>query len=195
MPTRQQLLHIIQGCITANRLHQKEFYKLYYGYAMSISMRYCHAEEEAADIVNDSFLKIFKTLISFSPRYENYEASLMGWMKSIIIHTSIDYYRKGLKAHLLQEIQEDHFEITDSSETTIDSLSYKEIFTLIQKLSGGYRIVFNMFVIDGFKHEEIARQLNISVGTSKSNLAKARVNIQKMLKVENPKIYEERRAI
>lgn len=158
-------------------------------------MRYCDYPDEVVEIVNDSFLKIFKTIASFNPRYENYEASLIGWMKSIIIHTAIDYFRKSRKNYVIDEIEEMHFEIYDSCETSIDRMSYKEIFELVQKLSPVYRTVFNLYVIDGFKHEEIANQLNISVGTSKSNLAKARVNIQKMLKALNPKLYEQRRAI
>ncbi|MEP6712245.1 MAG: sigma-70 family RNA polymerase sigma factor [Ferruginibacter sp.] len=195
MPIGQQLLHIVHGCVKANRQSQKEFYKFYYGFAKSICMRYCDYPDEVVEIVNDSFLKIFKTIASFNPRYENYEASLIGWMKSIIIHTAIDYFRKSRKNYVIDEIEEMHFEIYDSCETSIDRMSYKEIFELVQKLSPVYRTVFNLYVIDGFKHEEIANQLNISVGTSKSNLAKARVNIQKMLKALNPKLYEQRRAI
>lgn len=158
-------------------------------------MRYCNAHDDALEIVNDGFLKIFKTLGGFNPRYENYEASLMGWVKSIMIHTAIDNFRKNRKNYLLNEIEESHLEITDSSETSIDRMSFKEIFALVQKLSRMYRTVFNLYVIDGFKHEEIAKQLNISVGTSKSNLAKARMNIQKMIKEANLKLYEQRRAI
>ncbi len=195
MPSGQQLLHIVHGCVKTNRQSQKEFYKIYYGFAMSICMRYCNAHDDALEIVNDGFLKIFKTLGGFNPRYENYEASLMGWVKSIMIHTAIDNFRKNRKNYLLNEIEESHLEITDSSETSIDRMSFKEIFALVQKLSRMYRTVFNLYVIDGFKHEEIAKQLNISVGTSKSNLAKARMNIQKMIKEANHNLYEQRRAI
>lgn len=195
MPERQQLKHIIQGCVKANRQSQKEFYQLYYGFAMGISMRYCNTHDDAMEVVNDGFLKIFRTLPQFEPRHENYEASLMGWMKSIIINTAIDHFRKNKNNYLTGDIQEEHLEMTDAIASAVDRMSYKEIMVLVQQLSPGYRAVFNLYVIDGFKHEEIAKQLNISVGTSKSNLAKARVNIQKMLKEANLKYYEQQKAV
>lgn len=162
---------------------------------MGISMRYCNTHDDAMEVVNDGFLKIFRTLPQFEPRHENYEASLMGWMKSIIINTAIDHFRKNKNNYLTGDIQEEHLEMTDAIASAVDRMSYKEIMVLVQQLSPGYRAVFNLYVIDGFKHEEIAKQLNISVGTSKSNLAKARVNIQKMLKEANLKYYEQQKAV
>jgi RNA polymerase sigma factor (sigma-70 family) len=195
LPSRQQLIDIINGCVKAKRESQKELYKLYYGFAIGICMRYCHNQDDAIEIVNDGYLKIFKTIESFSPRHENVEASVMGWVKKIMIYTAIDHYRKNLKNNLIDEISDVHFGLSDFSETSIDMMSYKEIIELVQQLSPTYRTVFNLYVIDGFKHEEIAKQLNISIGTSKSNLAKARVNIQKMLKTTNINLYEQRKAI
>ncbi len=194
MPDRQQLKNIVQGCNTANRQSQKAFYQLYYGFAMGICMRYCTTHDDAMEVVNDSFLKIFRTLPRFEPRHENFEASLMGWMKSIVINTAIDHLRKNKNNYLVGEIEDEHFEMTDAVATAIDGMSHKEIMEMVQKLSPGYRAVFNLYVIDGYKHEEIAQQLNISVGTSKSNLAKARSNIQKMLKEANVKLYERQKT-
>lgn len=195
MPSRQQLIDIINGCVKAKRESQKELYKLYYGFAIGICMRYCHNQDDAIEIVNDGYLKIFKTINGFSPRHENVEASVMGWVKKIMIYTAIDHYRKNLKNNLIDEINDVHFGLLDFSETSIDMMSYKEIIELVQQLSPTYRTVFSLYVIDGYKHEEIAKQLNISVGTSKSNLAKARINIQKMLKTTNKNLYEQRKAI
>lgn len=195
MPDRQQLKNIIQGCVIASRQSQKEFYQLYYGFAMGICMRYCNTHDDAMEVVNDAFIKIFRTLPQFEPRHDNFEASLMGWMKSIIINTSIDHFRKNKNNYLTGDIKEEHQEMTDVDASAIDRMSYKEIMEMVQKLSPGYRTVFNLHVIDGFKHEEIAEQLNISVGTSKSNLAKARINIQKMLKEANLKFYEQQKAV
>lgn len=195
MPERQQLKNIIQGCVTANRQSQKEFYQLYYGFAMGICMRYCNTHDDAMEVVNDGFFKIFRTLPQFEPRHENFEASLMGWMKSIIINTAIDHFRKNKNNYLVGDIKEEHHNMSDADASAVDRMSYKEIMELVQKLSPGYRTVFNLHVIDGFKHEEIAEQLNISVGTSKSNLAKARINIQKMLKEANLKFYEQQKAV
>ena len=195
MPQRQHLLHIIHGCANTNRECQKELYQLYYSFCVGICVRYCHNPDDAIEVTNDGFLKVFKTIHNFSPKYENIEASLMGWIKSIMIFTAIDNFRKNNRYNHQLDIEELHYNIKDSDETSIDRMSYKEIIELVQKLSPVYRTVFNLYIIDGFKHEEIATQLNITVGTSKSNLAKARINIQKMLKATNIKLYEQRRAI
>ena len=119
----------------------------------------------------------------------------MGWIKSIMIFTAIDNFRKNNRYNQQQDIEETYHNIKDNDETSLDRMSYKEIIELVQKLSPVYRTVFNLYVIDGFKHEEIAGRLNITIGTSKSNLAKARLNIQKMLKATNVKLYEQRKAI
>ena len=195
MSSTNTLEHIIQGCIKANRDSQKQLYKLYYGLAMSICMRYSTHYTEAEEIVNDGFLKIFKKIDAFEPSYQSYEASFVGWIKKIFIHTAIDNYRKNNKSYTIPILDDSHLEISENSASPIDNMSYKEIIELVQKLSPTYRTVFNLFVLDGYKHEEISKQLNISVGTSKSNLAKARINIQKMLKQTNVKLYEQRRAI
>jgi len=195
LPVNEQLIHIINGCINTSRESQKEFYKLYYGFSMSVCMRYCDTYDDAMEVVNDGFLKIFKSISSFNPRNNNYEASLMAWMKSIMVHTAIDHYRKRKHDYLINDIEETHYEMSDNAESAIDAMTYKEIMAILQKLSPVYRTVFNLYVIDGYKHEEIAEQLNISVGTSKSNLSKARANIQKMLKESNLKLYEQRRAV
>lgn len=161
---------------------------------MGICMRYCSQTEDAVEIVNDGFLKIFKSLPSFKPRYENLEPSLMAWIKKIMIHTAVDRFRADRKNQFTSEITDDDAGNIDNRESSIDSLSYKEIITIVQRLSPVYRTVFNLYIIDGFSHEEIAKQLNISVGTSKSNLSKAKTNIQKMLAEVNIKHYE-RRAV
>jgi RNA polymerase sigma-70 factor (ECF subfamily) len=195
LPVNEQLINIVNGCINASRESQKEFYKLYYGFSMSICLRYCDSYDDAMEVVNDGFLKVFKSIGTFNLRNNNYEASLMGWMKSIMVHTAIDHYRKRKNAYLISDIEETHYQMPDVSETAVDMITYKEIMAILQKLSPVYRTVFNLYVIDGFKHEEIAAQLKISVGTSKSNLSKARANIQKMLKESNFKLYEQRKAV
>jgi RNA polymerase sigma factor (sigma-70 family) len=195
LPTGLQLIEIINGCAKAKRESQKELYKLYYGFAMGICMRYCHCQDDAIEIVNDGYIKVFKTIDSFSPKYENIEASLMGWIKRIMVFTAIDHYRKNSKNLLVDQVDETHFHVEDTSEDVIDTMAYHEIIALVQQLSPAYRTVFNLYVIDGYKHEEIAAYLNITVGTSKSNLAKAKINIQNMLITANKKLYEQRRAI
>lgn len=148
---------------------------------MSICMRYAQNDDDAMEIANDGFLKIFKELSSFVARYEDVEASLKGWMKKIMVNTAIDHFRKNQKYSTNVSLDDNMFHIADHTENSIDKLSYDEIYKVVQQLSPVYRAVFNLYVIDGFKHEEIARHLKISVGTSKSNLAKAKLNIQKMI--------------
>ena len=194
MPHRLELINIIEGCMRAKRDSQKLFYQKFYGFAMGICMRYCSQTEDAVEIVNDGFLKIFKSLPSFKPRYENLEPSLMAWIKKIMVHTAVDRFRADRKNQFTSEITDDDPGSIDYRESSIDTLSYKEIIAIVQRLSPVYRTVFNLYIIDGFTHEEIAKQLNISVGTSKSNLSKAKTNIQKMLAEVNIKHYE-RRAV
>ena len=194
MLTSQELKNIIKGCIELRRESQKTFYTYFFGYAMSICMRYAHTDDDAMEITNDGFLKTFKELSVFVARYEDVEASLKGWMKRIMINTAIDHFRKNQK-HSLNVSMDDHvFHIAESGETSIDKMSYEEIYKIVQQLSPVYRTVFHLYVIDGFKHEEIARHLNISVGTSKSNLAKATINIKKMI-LETRKNQYGQRAI
>jgi RNA polymerase sigma factor (sigma-70 family) len=183
---------IVRGCVDARRESQKEFYQLFYGFAIGICMRYCNNNDDAMEVVNDGFIKIFRELHRFNPRYDNYEASLKGWMRSIIVNTAIDHFRKNNKAHLTNSTEEKSIEITETEQSAIDKMSYKEIVALVQRLSPVYRTVFSLFVIEGYKHEEIAERLNISTGTSKSNLAKARANIQKMLQEFSTNYYEQK---
>ncbi|MFT3680336.1 MAG: sigma-70 family RNA polymerase sigma factor [Ferruginibacter sp.] len=183
---------IVKGCVDAKRESQKEFYKLFYGFAMGICSRYCNSNDDAMEVVNDGFVKIFRELHHFSPRYDNYEASLKGWMRSILVNTAIDHFRKHNKNYYTADINETTVEITETEQSAIDKMSYKEIAGMIQKLSPVYRTVFNLFVMEGYKHEEIASLLNISTGTSKSNLAKARANIRKMLEEYSMNYYEQK---
>src|SRR5207249_8406711 len=138
---------------------QKKFYTYFYGYAMSICMRYAHTNDDAMEIANDGFLKIFKELTSFVSRYEDVEASLKGWMKKIMINTAIDHFRKNHKHQMNASMEDNSSHLGDNGESSIDKMSYEEIFQIVQQLSPVYRTVFNLYVIDGFKHEEIARYL------------------------------------
>ncbi len=162
---------IIQACRTGNRAAQKRLYQLFFSYAMSVALRYSSAKTEAEDIINESFFKVFSKLDQYD---ENYD--FKSWFRTILVNTSIDYHRKykKLKTYSTEEvINED----VDSNQG-FDNLLYEDILKGIQLLSPTYRLVFNLYAIDGFKHQEIAEQLNISVGTSRSNYARARKFLQ-----------------
>ncbi|MFT3980223.1 MAG: RNA polymerase sigma factor [Ferruginibacter sp.] len=192
MPTQDELIDIIQGCINASRGSQKEFYQRFYGYAAAICMRYCSNEDDINQVVNDGFLKVYRSLDQFNPRHTDVEASLKGWMKRIMINTAIDHIRKNNRNFMVAEITDHHFDMATETASSVEQLQFKEILVIIQKLSPVYRTVFNLYVMDGYKHEEIAQQLKISVGASKSNLAKARMNIQKMLSESDINYYEQK---
>lgn len=182
---------LVLGCKQNNRSSQKELYYLFRSYAMSICYRYAHRVEDAEELVNESFIKLFKHIEQFDEeRKEDLTMALKAWFKRIIINTCIDRYRKKK-----QHPDESHLEIAsermaDHAENGIDILSYKEIIEAIRLLPPSYRTVFNLFVIEGMTHEQIATRLRISVGASKSNLSKAREQLRKLLtKKSNYNIY------
>ncbi|MDQ7949804.1 MAG: RNA polymerase sigma factor [Pedobacter sp.] len=168
---------LIKGCVKKDRKSQKELYKLYYGYSMRICLRYAKCKDEAVEMVNDGFMKVFTHI----DRYEK-DRSFNAWISTIMINTSIDYYRKRIKRIQMEELNANH-ELEDSG-NILSHLNYNDLINMVQRLSYAYRTVFNLFVIDGYSHEEIAETLAISVGTSKSNLFKARENLKKMLMEE-----------
>ena len=151
-------------------------YQHFFGYAMSICLRYASTREEATEVLNDGFLKIFTKLNLYDQ-----DRSLHGWIRRIMINTAIDHLRH------FQKQQHDHTQDLENAlkvsapEDVLSSLTFEEIVAEIRQLSPAYRTVFNMYVMDGFTHEEIAEQLGVSVGTSKSNLSKARGILQKRI--------------
>ena len=152
---------------------------------MAVCDRYISKEEDAVEILNDGFLKIFKEIHHYSPAYADVVSSFKGWLRKIMVYTAIDHFRKNHKHHLVTEIDSVIYQVPSFSEDALDRISYEEIIQAVQELSPGYRTVFNLFVIDGFTHEEISIQLGISTGTSKSNLSKARKQLQKILLRQN----------
>jgi RNA polymerase sigma-70 factor (ECF subfamily) len=179
------LKQIIRGCKKFDQQHQKTFYEKYYGYAIKIVFRYIYHYERAVDITNDGFVKVFKNIEAFEcSNDEEVQKVLMGWMRRIMINTAIDDLRRN---HLMPEIgalPECIWEEPDKNTEADQIVLYKELINEIKKLPPSYRIVFNMYVIDGFSHREIAEKLGISTGTSKSSLFKARMYLQKFIKTE-----------
>jgi RNA polymerase sigma-70 factor (ECF subfamily) len=177
-----QILTLVAGCCENDRNSQRNLYQWLYGYAMKICYRYTNQQHEAEELTNESFVKLFKNIHVFdATRRQNAEALFKGWFKRIIVNTCIDHLRRHhsmLNGHQFTESTEN---ITEYQETGIDKLAYEEIIEAIKLLTPAYRAVFNLFVIDGMSHEEIAAQLNISVGASKSNLSKARQNLRKII--------------
>jgi RNA polymerase sigma-70 factor (ECF subfamily) len=174
---------LIQGCKRNDRDSQRLLYQHYYSYALSICIRYSRNITEAKEVVNDGFMKVFSKIDQY-----NSESPFKGWLRKIMIHASIDQYRKELKHQHNEPLKASHGGFTQPQ--AVADLSHEELIGLIQKLSPAYRAVFNLFAIDGFTHQEIGKILNISVGTSKSNLLKARENLREMLGELNKISYE-----
>ncbi|MGZ8559811.1 MAG: RNA polymerase sigma factor [Chitinophagaceae bacterium] len=185
MLSGQELEIHIRGCALNNRESQKKIYSSFYGYAMSVCYRYTNHEEDAAEILNDGFLKVFVEIYRFKPSYTDTVSSFKGWLRKIMIYTAIDHFRKNQKHSLTKEIDENSMHLPSREEDPIAKISYEEIINAIKFLTPGYRMVLNLFIIDGYSHDEIAREIGISVGTSKSNLAKARKQLQKLLFEQN----------
>jgi RNA polymerase sigma factor (sigma-70 family) len=181
----EELKQHIRGCALNNRESQKKMYSSFYAYAMTICDRYVNNEEDAMEILNDGFLKIFKEIHHFTPAYSDVTSSFKGWLRKIMICTAIDHFRKNHKHKILTELNENVIKIPVTGADALEKISYEEIILAIQQLSPAYRTVLNLFIIEGFSHEEISEQLDISIGTSKSNLWKARNQLQKILFKQN----------
>ena len=172
----KDLIKLLKECQKGERKSQDLLYKQFYGYAMGVSLRYSGSRNEALEIVNMGFFKVLTQLGKY-----NMKLSFKGWLRRIMINTAIDYYRRNAKHQHFVDVSYAKDESVNFD--ALDQITEKEIMSAIQQLPPSYKMVFNLHVIEGFKHEEIAEQLGISVGTSKSNLAVARNKLQKILKV------------
>lgn len=164
---------------------QKILYEHYHGYALKISFRYLYRYEKAVDAVNDGFVKIFNHFREFNLAADaDNEKILMAWMKKIMINTAIDYLKRSSMLPEIGGIPADVWDMPDDSRQADQVLLYNDLISMVKNLQPNYRTVFNLYVIDGYSHTEIAGILNISVGTSKSSLSRARtllqMNIRKM---------------
>ena len=185
MLSAEELTLHIERCASNDRESQKKIYTSFYGYAMAVCDRYTNNQDDAVEILNDGFLKIFKEIYRYKPAYTDVVSSFKGWMRKIMVYTAIDHFRKNHKHQFTTEIDNGIIQVSSGGEDALDRISYEEIIRSIQDLTPGYRTVLNLFIIEGLTHDEIAEQLGISSGTSKSNLAKARRQLQKILFQQN----------
>jgi len=168
------LEELIAGCVQQNRMAQKYLYKRFYSGMFGVAMRYTRDREEAQEVLNNAFIKVFKSIGSYRPT-----GSFPAWIKKIVIHTSIDYIRKY--ARFKGNAPLGYAANVALPNDIIARLSAEEIYTCIQKLSPTSKTVFSMHALDGFKHREIAEVLNISPNTSKWYLANAKAALQKII--------------
>lgn len=176
------MLFIINGCKARDEKCQKLFYESNRGFALKIVFRYIYNYDEALEITNDGFVKFFLSIDSFRCDDEAaLEKVACGWLKRIMINTAIDLLRKKMFLPEIGGITEHHMEIPHDAEAADQKMVYKEIIQLVKKLPPPYSVVFNMYVIDGYSHLEIAESLNIPLGTSRSHLLRARNMMGKYL--------------
>ncbi|HEY9487080.1 MAG TPA: RNA polymerase sigma factor [Chryseosolibacter sp.] len=165
---------LLEGCLRGHRMSQKSLYQQFYNYGMSVSLRYASNRDEASEILNDSFMKIFTNLKKF-----DLSKPFKPWMRKILVNTAINHYHRKQREIQVEEMKSASNE--SDTEKILSGISYQEVIALLQKLPPAYRTVFNLHVIEGYTHEEISKMLNIAVGTSKSNLFKAKEQLKLIL--------------
>lgn len=174
----QDLIRLLKGCTKWDRESQHGLYRLYYPYGMSVSIRYMQNEADAISVVNDGFMKVFKNLDRFDT-----SKPFKPWFRRIIVNTALTQIAKD-ERRTTQEMNMNTERDYPDQEYILSQIGYNELIGLVQSLSSAYRNVFNMFVIDGFKHEEIAAALGITVSTSKTNLLRARKKLQELVTLQ-----------
>ncbi len=171
----ERLKEIVRGCIINNRQSQSELYKMFSSKMYGVCLRYAGNSFDAQDILQDGFVKVFENLKGFK-----WDGSLEGWMKRIFVNLALDKYRSRITTLSVDEMNQDK-DFTDKEATALDTMSEKEILALIKQLPDQYRLVFNLYVIDGHSHNEIAQILDIGVSTSRSNLARAKTILKEKI--------------
>ncbi len=163
---------LIRGCLAKDRKMQETLYHRFSSKMYAVCLRYCKDADDAQDLLQDGFVKIFKNL----DKYRG-DGSFEGWIRRIFVNTSIEHFRKSIKYNTVGDSAE--VVIEDPTWNALDNLGEKDIIKIIQELSPGYRQVFNMYVIEGYSHKDIGDILGISEGTSKSQLARAKAILKK----------------
>jgi RNA polymerase sigma factor (sigma-70 family) len=166
---------LIQGCIAGDRKMQETLYHRFSPKMYAVCLRYSNSSDDARDLLQEGFIKVFKNLEKFRG-----DGSFEGWVRRIFVNTSIEYFRRATTMQSVTETHENTFE--DKEWNAFDNLAEKDIFNMIRDLSPGYKQVFNMYVVEGYSHKEIGDLLGISEGTSKSQLARAKMILQRMVK-------------
>src|ERR1700722_2906257 len=165
---------IIQGCVNGERKFQQILYNTFSGKMFSVCLRYSNEYNSAQDLLQEGFVKVFRNIEKFRS-----EGSFEGWVRRIFVNTAIEHYRKQVNMYALHDSEVKYYEYYE--ENALETLKHQDIMKMIQKLSDGYRTVFNLYVVEGYSHKEIGDMLGISEGTSKSQLARARYLLQRMI--------------
>lgn len=174
---------LIEGCLRGERRFQKELYDRYSGKLLAVCCRYCKDRDGAQDVLHEGFIKAFKNLHRFKG-----EGSFEGWLRRIMVNAALESFRKDKNLQLVDDITAaTHHQVRSKAS---EKLEADDIMELVQQLPSGFRIVFNLYVMEGYSHKDIAKELGISVGTSKSQLSRARAALQEMIRFRDIETYE-----
>lgn len=163
--------NLVAALTRRERWAQQQLYEQYYGKMMGICLRYAGSRDEALDLLHEGFIKVFQNIGRYRPG-----TSLPAWIRTIIVNTCIDYYRKSVRRRT-EDIVDAH-QLSNDDPDVLSNLTEQEILHAVQQLSPAYRAVFNLYVVEGYSHKEISDALQITESTSRSNLVKARLRLQ-----------------
>jgi RNA polymerase sigma-70 factor (ECF subfamily) len=178
----EELDNILHGCIQGERSAQAYLYKMYSAKMFGVCLRYCHNYEEAKDILQDGFIKVFEKIHQYGQR-----GYFEGWVRRIMINTALERYRKSNQIILMEQIPETYQE--EDNEIDLD-ITMNELLDFVQKLPERYRMVFNFYVFEEMSHKEIAETLGITEGTSKSDLSRARGILQSKINIRTKQVVK-----
>lgn len=168
---------LIDDCRRGDRRAQRRLYETYAGKMMGVCLRYCKDRETAKDLLHDGFLKVFSHIDSFECK-----GSFEGWIRRIMVNTALEHLRKQVDEGYSQPIEE-AFALSDDDLGALERMQAEELINIIQRLPDTYRMVFNLFVVEGYSHKEIADQMNITESSSRVYLTRAKQLLQSMLAV------------
>lgn len=165
---------LLEGCKRGKPKSQEALYKRFASAMYGVCLQYASGEDDAQDILQEGFIKVFRKL----DQVKNPQA-FPGWIRRVMVNTALEKFRSQLHLQRIDDVREEADEAMDDG--IFENLTCKELVGLIQTLSPQYRLVFNLYAIEGYSHQEISDELNISVGTSKSNLSRARAILQEKI--------------
>lgn len=177
---------LVKGCIDNNPACQKLLFERFSRKMMGVCLRYAGRSEEAEDMLQNGFIRIFEKLSTFRGT-----GSLEGWVRRIIVNESLTYLRKNKAMQMNIDIEDAKYKVPGNSHVG-ESMNEKDLLKIIQQLPAGFRTVFNMYAIEGYSHKEIAEELGISEGTSKSQYSRAKTHLQQILQTEFRSVEEDR---
>lgn len=168
---------LISGCQNGDRRAQKQLYEAFSGKMMGVCLRYCKDRETARDLLHDGFLKVYSHIVDYEGK-----GSFEGWIRRIMINTALEHIRKQNDEGFRLNIEE-AYTLSNGDLSILDKMQAEELIKLIQKLPNIYRTVFNLFVVEGYSHKEIADEMNITESSSRVYLTRAKQSLQEMLSV------------